>query len=45
MYKRQDRGSKLEKQYWPAGMDKVGAYHLIGGIPRGLVLVLSLIHI
>lgn len=34
-----DRGSKLEKQYWPAGMDKVGAYHLIGGIPRGLVLV------
>lgn len=34
-----DRGSKLEKQYWPAGMDKVGAYHLIGGIPRGLVLI------
>ena len=34
-----DRGNKLEKQYWPAGMDKVGAYHLIGGIPRGLVLV------
>jgi putative DNA primase/helicase len=34
-----ERGNKLEKQYWPAGMDKVGAYHLIGGIPRGLVLV------
>jgi putative DNA primase/helicase len=34
-----DRGSKLEKQYWPAGMDKVGAFHLIGGVPRGLVLV------
>lgn len=34
-----DRGNKLEKQYWPSGMDKVGAYHLIGGIPRGLVLV------
>lgn len=34
-----DRGNKLEKQYWPAGMDKVGAYHLIGGSPRGVVLV------
>lgn len=34
-----DRGNKLEKQYWPAGMDKVGAYHLIGGTPRGVVLV------
>ena len=34
-----DRGNKLEKQYWPAGMDKVGACHLIGGTPRGLVLV------
>lgn len=34
-----DRGNKLEKQYWPSGMDKAGAYHLIGGIPRGLVLV------
>lgn len=34
-----DRGNKLEKQYWPAGMDKVGAYHLIGGTPRGLLLV------
>ena len=34
-----DRGNKLEKQYWPSGMNKVGAYHLIGGIPRGLVLV------
>ena len=34
-----DRGNQLEKQYWPAGMDKVGAYHLIGGTPRGLLLV------
>jgi len=34
-----NRGNKLEKQYWPAGMDKVGAYHLIGGMPRGLALV------
>jgi len=34
-----DRGNKLEKQYWPSGMDKVGACHLIGGTPRGLLLV------
>lgn len=34
-----ERGNKLEKQYWPAGMDKVGAFHMVGGIPRGLVLV------
>ena len=34
-----NRGNKLEKQYWPAGMDKIGAYYLIGGTPRGLVLV------
>ena len=34
-----DRGNKLEKQYWPAGMDKVGACHLIGGTPAGIVLV------
>ena len=34
-----DRGNKLEKQYWPAGMDKAGAYHLIGGTPRGLLLI------
>lgn len=30
--------TSLEKQYWLAGMI-AGAYHLIGGIPRGLVLV------
>lgn len=34
-----DRGKKLEKQYWPAGLTKVGKYHLLGGIPRGVVLV------
>lgn len=34
-----DRGNKLEKQYWPAGIDKQGAYHLIGGAPAGLILV------
>ena len=34
-----DRGNKLEKQYWPSGMDKIGASHLIGGAPRDIVLV------
>jgi len=34
-----DRGNKLGKQYWPGGMDKVGAFHLIGGSPSGLVLI------
>lgn len=34
-----DRGNKLEKQYWPAGMDKVGAFHQLGGAPRDLALV------
>ena len=34
-----DRGNKLEKQYWPSGMDKVGAYHQIGGALRDIVLV------
>ncbi len=28
-----------DKEYWPAGMDKRGAYHLIGGTPTWLVLV------
>ena len=27
------------KQYWPKGISKVGRYHLIGGTPRGLVLI------
>lgn len=35
----EDRGNKLEKQYWPAGMDKVGAFHQLGGAPRDLALV------
>lgn len=34
-----NRGSKLEKEYWPAGLDKKGHYHLIGGTPRGVCLV------
>lgn len=35
-----DRGRKLEKEYWPKGMDKVGAYHLLGAIlPGGVCLV------
>lgn len=35
-----DRGCKLEKEYWPKGMDKVGAYHLLGAIlPGGVCLV------
>lgn len=33
-----NRGKKLQKQYWPAGLDKSGHYHLIGS-PRELVLV------
>ena len=32
-------GKKPAKQYWPGGMSKVGAYHLIGGTPAGLLLV------
>lgn len=36
-----DRGKKLEKQYWPAGLEKKGHYHLFGPIPRagGVVLI------
>jgi putative DNA primase/helicase len=34
-----DRGERLEKQYWPAGLDKVGHYHLLGGAPRDLLLI------
>lgn len=34
-----DRGRKLEKQYWPAGLAKHGNYHLIGGLPSWICLV------
>lgn len=34
-----DRGSKLEKEYWPTGLNKTGHYHLIGGTPRGICIV------
>jgi len=33
------RGGKLEKEYWPRGIAKQGHYHMIGPIPRGLVLI------
>jgi putative DNA primase/helicase len=36
-----ERGRKLEKQYWPAGMDKSGAYHLIGAARSGGVLLVA----
>ena len=34
-----DRGNKLEKQYWPKGVATQGHWHLIGGIPKDLLLV------
>ncbi|MBK1719199.1 DUF5906 domain-containing protein [Thiocystis violacea] len=34
-----DRGDRLEKQFWPPGLDMVGRYHLIGGAPRDLLLI------
>lgn len=34
-----DRGNKLEKQYWPKGLDKKGHFHLIGGAPNGVLLI------
>jgi len=33
------RGRKLEKEYWPAGMDKSGAHHTLGRIRRGGVVI------
>jgi putative DNA primase/helicase len=30
---------ELEKQYWPRGLAKQGTFHLVGGIPRGVVLL------
>lgn len=34
-----NRGGKLEKQYFPAGLAKQGHYHLIGGMPTWICLV------
>lgn len=34
-----DRGNKLEKQYWPSGLNKKGHYHLIGGKPDAVLLI------
>lgn len=33
-----DRGNKLEKQFWPAGLEMKGKFHLIG-LPRDILLV------
>ena len=33
-----NRGNKREKDYWPAGLEKKGKFHLIG-LPRDIVLV------
>lgn len=32
-------GNKLSKQYWPRGMASAGRFHLIGGTPRGTLLL------
>ena len=34
-----DRGNKLEKQNWPKGHNKKNNFHLIGGIPKGILLI------
>jgi putative DNA primase/helicase len=36
---KQRRTGKLEKEYWPKGLAKTGHYHLVGPIPKGVVLV------
>jgi putative DNA primase/helicase len=33
-----DRGNKLEKEYWPKGLDKKGHFHLIGA-PKDVLLI------
>jgi putative DNA primase/helicase len=33
-----NRGNKLEKQYWPAGMNKTGHYHMLGS-PSHVILL------
>lgn len=35
------RGKKLEKQYWPKGLEKVGAYHLLGRPSRGATILVA----
>ena len=30
---------KLEKEYWPKGLAKTGHYHLLGPIPKGVILI------
>lgn len=34
-----NRGTKLEKENWPKDLALKGNYHLIGGTPRGVVLI------
>jgi len=36
-----ERGKKLEKEYFPKGMDKRGKYHLIGSVHAGSVVLLA----
>ncbi|WP_294948270.1 DUF5906 domain-containing protein [Sulfurivirga sp.] len=36
----QAKGRRLEKEYWPRGLEKKGHFHLIGGVP-GRVLLLA----
>ncbi|MEG0921335.1 MAG: DUF5906 domain-containing protein [Comamonas sp.] len=34
-----DGQERREKEYWPQGLVKQGHFHLIGGVPQGLLLV------
>lgn len=34
-----ERGQKLEKQYWPSGLNKKASFYLIGGSPKGILLI------
>lgn len=33
------RERKLAKEYWPAGLDKKGHFHLIGGVPSTVLMI------
>jgi len=35
----QPKRAQLQKQYWPKGLSKQGRFHLIGGAPRGVLLI------
>lgn len=34
-----ERGNKIEKQYWPLGLNKKGNFFLVGGSPKSILLV------